>query len=33
VPFKLSPGAWSPKDAAERILAAYRDGHRGVLEF
>jgi len=33
VPFKLPPGALSPDEAAERILAAYRDGQRGVLEF
>jgi 3-oxoacyl-[acyl-carrier protein] reductase len=33
VPFRLPPAALSPEDAAERILAAYRDGERGVLEF
>lgn len=33
VPFKLPSGALSPDEAAERILAAYRDGQRGVLEF
>ncbi|MBN1135912.1 MAG: SDR family NAD(P)-dependent oxidoreductase [Anaerolineae bacterium] len=33
VPFKLPPGALSPDEAAERILAAYCDGQRGVLEF
>ncbi|MGC9333587.1 MAG: SDR family NAD(P)-dependent oxidoreductase [Anaerolineae bacterium] len=33
VPFKLPPGALSPKEAAERILAAHHNGHRGVLEF
>lgn len=33
VPFKLPPGALSSDEAAERILAAYHDGHRGVLEF
>ena len=32
VPFKLPPGAMSPDEAAERILAAYHDGHRGVLD-
>lgn len=32
VPFALSPGALSP-EAANRILAAYRDGQCGVLEF
>jgi 3-oxoacyl-[acyl-carrier protein] reductase len=32
VPFKLPPGALSPEEAAERILDAYREGHRGVLE-
>lgn len=31
-PFKLPRGALSPDDAAEQILAAHRDGHRGVLE-
>ena len=31
-PFKLPPGALSPDETAERILAAYRDGHRGVLD-
>jgi len=33
VPFALPPGALSPDQAAERILDAYRDGQRGVLEF
>ena len=33
VPFKLPPGALSPAEAAEQILAAYHDSHRGVLEF
>jgi NAD(P)-dependent dehydrogenase (short-subunit alcohol dehydrogenase family) len=32
VPFKLPAGAMSPGDAADHILAAYRDGHRGVLD-
>jgi NAD(P)-dependent dehydrogenase (short-subunit alcohol dehydrogenase family) len=32
VPFKLPPGAMSPDEAAARILAAYRDGHRGVMD-
>jgi 3-oxoacyl-[acyl-carrier protein] reductase len=32
-PFKLPPGALSPDEAAERILAAYRDDQRGVLDF
>ncbi len=32
VPFKLPPGALSPGQAAERIMAAYREGHRGVLD-
>jgi hypothetical protein len=32
VPFKLPPGALSPDEAAERILNAYRDGHRGLLD-
>ena len=31
-PFKLPPGALSPDETAARILAAYRDGHRGVLD-
>jgi NAD(P)-dependent dehydrogenase (short-subunit alcohol dehydrogenase family) len=31
-PFKLPAGAMSPEKAAERILAAYHDGHRGVLD-
>jgi NAD(P)-dependent dehydrogenase (short-subunit alcohol dehydrogenase family) len=33
VPFKLAPGALSPNEAAERIMAAYHNSHRGVLEF
>jgi NAD(P)-dependent dehydrogenase (short-subunit alcohol dehydrogenase family) len=33
VPFKLPTGALSPDAAAEHLLAAYREGHRGVLEF
>jgi NAD(P)-dependent dehydrogenase (short-subunit alcohol dehydrogenase family) len=33
VPFKLPAGALSPEEAADRILAAYHDGHRGALEF
>ena len=33
VPFTLPPGALSPDEAANCILAAYRDGQRGVLEF
>lgn len=32
VPFKLPSGAMSPEDAAEQILAAHGDGHRGVLD-
>ena len=32
VPFKLPPGAMSPDDAAAQILAAYHEGHRGVLD-
>ena len=32
VPFKLPPGALSPDETAARILAAYQDGHRGVLD-
>jgi NAD(P)-dependent dehydrogenase (short-subunit alcohol dehydrogenase family) len=32
VPFKLPAGALSPDETAERILAAFRDGHRGVLD-
>lgn len=32
VPFKLPPGAMSPDEAAERILDAYRDDHRGVMD-
>jgi NAD(P)-dependent dehydrogenase (short-subunit alcohol dehydrogenase family) len=32
VPFKLPPGALSPDETAARILAAYHDGHRGVLD-
>jgi len=32
VPFKLPAEAMSPEEAAERILAAYHDGHRGVLD-
>jgi NAD(P)-dependent dehydrogenase (short-subunit alcohol dehydrogenase family) len=33
VPFKLPPGAHSPNETAERIMAAYHNSHRGVLEF
>ena len=33
VPFKLPRGALSPDEAAEQILAAYHDGHRGSLDF
>ena len=33
VPFKLPQGAQSPDEAAERILAAHHNGHRGLLEF
>ena len=32
-PFKLPAGAMSSNEAAERILAAYRHGYRGVLDF
>jgi NAD(P)-dependent dehydrogenase (short-subunit alcohol dehydrogenase family) len=32
VPFKRPPGALSPEETAERILAAYRDGHSGALD-
>jgi hypothetical protein len=32
VPFKLPAGAISPDEAAEKILSAYREGHRGVLD-
>jgi 3-oxoacyl-[acyl-carrier protein] reductase len=32
VPFKLPPGALNPDEVAERILAAYGEGHRGVLD-
>jgi NAD(P)-dependent dehydrogenase (short-subunit alcohol dehydrogenase family) len=32
VPFKLPPGAMSPDEVAARILAAYHDGHRGVMD-
>jgi 3-oxoacyl-[acyl-carrier protein] reductase len=32
-PFKLPAGALAPAEAAERILAAYRNGQRGVLDF
>lgn len=32
VPFKLPAGAMSPDETADRILDAYRDGHRGVLD-
>ena len=31
-PFKQPPGALSPDETAERNLAAYSDGHRGVLD-
>jgi 3-oxoacyl-[acyl-carrier protein] reductase len=33
VPFQRPPGALSPDQAAGHILAAYHNGHRGVLEF
>ena len=29
---KLPSGAMSPDEAAERILAAYRDGYRGLMD-
>jgi NAD(P)-dependent dehydrogenase (short-subunit alcohol dehydrogenase family) len=32
VPFKLPPGAVSPVDIADRIMAAYREGERGQLD-
>jgi NAD(P)-dependent dehydrogenase (short-subunit alcohol dehydrogenase family) len=32
VPFKLPPRALSPEAVADRILAAYSEGHRGVLD-
>jgi hypothetical protein len=32
VPFKLPQGAMSPDEAAARILAAYHDGHRGLMD-
>jgi NAD(P)-dependent dehydrogenase (short-subunit alcohol dehydrogenase family) len=32
VPFKLPPGALDPDEVAARILAAYGEGHRGVLD-
>jgi NAD(P)-dependent dehydrogenase (short-subunit alcohol dehydrogenase family) len=32
VPFKLPPGAVSPDDIAERIMDAYREGKRGLLD-
>jgi NAD(P)-dependent dehydrogenase (short-subunit alcohol dehydrogenase family) len=32
VPFKLPPGALSPEEAAEQMLAAYHDKHRGSLD-
>jgi len=32
VPFNLPAKALSPEDAAQRILAAHRDNHRGVLD-
>lgn len=32
VPFKLPPKAVKPETVAERILAAYDEGHRGVLD-
>mgnify|MGYP001544306203 CR=1 FL=1 len=32
VPFKMPKSALRPEQAAECILAAYRDGHRGVLD-
>ena len=33
VPSELPPGALSPNEAAERIVAAHHSSHRGVLEF
>jgi NAD(P)-dependent dehydrogenase (short-subunit alcohol dehydrogenase family) len=32
VPFRLPPKALGPDEVAARILAAYHDGHRGVLD-
>jgi NAD(P)-dependent dehydrogenase (short-subunit alcohol dehydrogenase family) len=32
VPFKLPTGAMAPEEAAERVLNAYRERHRGVLD-
>ncbi|MCX7851967.1 MAG: SDR family NAD(P)-dependent oxidoreductase [Caldilineales bacterium] len=32
VPFRLPPGALAPEAVAERILAAYAEGHRGTLD-
>jgi NAD(P)-dependent dehydrogenase (short-subunit alcohol dehydrogenase family) len=32
VPFRLPPGALSPSEAAERILAAHAAGEKGVLD-
>ena len=32
VPFKLPQGALSPEAVADQLLAAYRDGYRGVLD-
>jgi len=32
VPFRLPPGAMAPEAVAERILAAYAEGHRGTLD-
>jgi NAD(P)-dependent dehydrogenase (short-subunit alcohol dehydrogenase family) len=32
VPFKLPPGAMAAEAVAERILAAYAEGHRGTLD-
>ena len=31
-PFRLPAGAMSPDQVAERVLAAYQDGHRGTLD-
>ncbi len=32
VPFRLPPGAMSAEAVAERILAAYAEGHKGILD-
>jgi NAD(P)-dependent dehydrogenase (short-subunit alcohol dehydrogenase family) len=32
VPFSLPRGALQPEDVADRIIAAYEEGHRGVLD-